>query len=136
MIELIGQDGKNNTVYHTQQLLQCFLLSFARIVCTCCRKIERNQYFVARAERFARRWPFFTAVTVSGGDYCFALLSCMWRWTFHTQKYGVSVFLRDNLIRIFYCPQKYEVSVSVCENLIPSLHCSLGGRVYILHAAI
>ena len=66
-IGLIRQDNKNNMVYETQNLLQCMFLSFARVVCTHCKNIERKQYFVARADRFARRWTFRTAVTVSGG---------------------------------------------------------------------
>ena len=103
-IGLIQQYGKNNMVYQTQQLLKCLLLSFARVVCTRCRKTERKQDCVARAEHFSRRWPFCTTVTVSGGGDCFTLLSCTWRWPFHTRKERVPVFVRDNLIRISYCP--------------------------------
>ena len=155
-IGLIRQDNKNNMVYETQNLLQCMFLSFARVVCTHCKNIERKQYFVARADRFARRWPFRNAVTVSGGGDCFALLYCTWWWPVYMQKDKVSVLVRHNLIRRSYCPQKGGVSVSVCENLIqrsyclrkdqvsvsvcdniiPSSHCTWGDQVYLLHAAL
>ena len=72
----IGKDGNNNTVYHTQKLLQCLLLSFARVICTRCLKTEIKKDCAARAERFTRRWPFHTAVTVSDGGDGFGLLSC------------------------------------------------------------
>ena len=142
MIGSIRNDRKNNTVYHTHKLLQCLLLSFARVVCNCCKIIERKKYCVTNAERFTRRWPFCTSMTSSDGGDCFALLSCTWRWmsctrqdresasvcidivkrSYCLRKDRVSVSVCDNIVRKFYYLQKGGVCVSVCNNLIISSH--------------
>ena len=128
-IGLIRNDGNNNIIYKNQKLLQCLLLSFARVVRARCRKTERKKNCVVRAERFTRRWPFRTAMTVSDGGDCFSLLSCMWQWPFHTRNDRVSVSVFGNIVQRLYCMQKDGVSVSVCDNLVRKSYCLQKGGV-------
>ena len=84
---------------------------------------DRKKDCVARSEHFTRQWPFHTAVTVSDGGDCFALLSCTSRWPFYTRKDGVSVSVRKNLVRISYCMRKDGVSFFVRGNLVQISYC-------------